>query len=71
MQALIQHIQKLAALAHCNHFWLDEDGWWNCPLSAEGCPNPDIPKDKCTCGADAHNAEVQKVVDEIMVLLQG
>jgi hypothetical protein len=35
-----------------------EDCWYSCPKSEDGCCNDSIPKDECTCGADAHNARI-------------
>lgn len=36
-----------------------EDCWYSCPKNPEGCCNPEIPVDVCTCGADQHNMIIE------------
>jgi len=48
-----------------------DDGWYSCPKSEEGCANFDMPKDQCTCGADVHNAEVDRVTVAIVAKLEA
>jgi hypothetical protein len=45
----------------------DEDNWYGCPLSRDGCSR-EIPKE-CDCGAETHNAEVVKLAVELETLL--
>jgi hypothetical protein len=41
-----------------------EDRWYSCPKSAEGCLNDAWPADRCTCGADDHNAAIDAVLSK-------
>lgn len=49
------------------HYINDEDCWYSCPKAksdwSEGSAScNDEPKDKCTCGADTHNAKVDALL---------
>lgn len=44
-----------------------EDCWYSCPKSGECC-NEDLPKDKCTCGADIHNAAIDAALNGVVEL---
>lgn len=36
-----------------------DDCWYTCPKSeTDRCCNEELPKDKCICGADIHNAAI-------------
>ena len=63
--ALLQQLVKLAKQEHYN---CEEDTWYGCPLSRDGCSNDHYPKDKCNCGADAHNAEVNAIAAQLGLL---
>ena len=39
-----------------------EDSWYSCPLAPGGCSNDAVPP-ICNCGADAHNAILQKLIE--------
>jgi hypothetical protein len=54
-------IKQLIDLAHREHLNCEEDTWYGCPLSRDGCSNDAIPANKCNCGADEHNAEVDRI----------
>ena len=41
------------------HYSNEEDCWYSCPLSPEGCCNDQAPKDKCTCG---YNQRVEAIL---------
>jgi hypothetical protein len=43
-----------------------EDCWYSCPKCAGGCCDKDKPKDRCTCGADAHNAKVELLIERAL-----
>lgn len=62
-------VQRLGELAHRPHFNCEDDTWYGCPLSVSGCSDDRYPKDKCNCGADEHNAEVDKLLKELTNLL--
>jgi hypothetical protein len=55
-------IQRLAELAKRPHDTC-EDRFYACPKSPDGCGN-DQAGSECNCGADAHNAEVDRVLAE-------
>ena len=38
-----------------------EDGYYSCPKAPDGCWD-DTQGDECNCGADAHNATVDRVL---------
>ena len=40
-----------------------EDSWYSCPLQEDGCA--DDSQHGCTCGADAHNAALDKAAQDI------
>jgi hypothetical protein len=40
-----------------SHYYC-EDTWYSCPLAVDGCANEFVPKDKCNCGAEELNAEI-------------
>jgi hypothetical protein len=61
MMDILKEIESLKE----EHFWMDEDGWWNCPLSRAGCPDDRVPKDKCRCGAEKQNAKVDAIIAEL------
>jgi hypothetical protein len=59
-------IAELGKLAHREHYNCEEDTFYGCPLSRDGCSDDRQPK-VCNCGADAHNAKVAallKVIEE-------
>lgn len=62
-------VQRLAELAHRPHYNCEEDTFYGCPLSRDGCSDQRQPAGVCNCGADAHNAEVQKIVLDLRALL--
>jgi len=39
-----------------------EDSWYSCPLSDEGCANPN--EKECTCGLEAEKEDMQSAIDE-------
>jgi hypothetical protein len=58
-------ICQLVKLAHREHYNCEEDTWYGCPMSRDGCANDAIPK-ICNCGADAHNAEVDAIAAQLL-----
>lgn len=44
------------------HHLIVDDCWYSCPMSGECC-NDELPKDKCTCGAEAHNSKVEAALN--------
>lgn len=60
----LRKLKHLRGLALRPHFYVDEDTWYSCPKAPEGCANPQVGLD-CNCGADAHNAEVERVFEEL------
>ena len=45
-----------------------EDSWYSCPKSAEGCADETKPKNVCTCGADLHNENVNRIARLLVYL---
>lgn len=60
-------IEQLIALARREHFTC-EDRFYNCPLSEEGSPI-EAYAGTCMCGADKHNAEVERIAAAISAAL--
>lgn len=61
-------VSKLLKFKECSiirSHYSCEDGWYSCPKSAEGCLN-DRESGECTCGVDEHNAEVERVFDDLI-----
>jgi hypothetical protein len=56
-------VRKLAELARQGHYFC-EDPWYQCPAHPDGCANDSIGPG-CNCGADEHNAEVDRVLSEL------
>ena len=54
-------IDDLVKLARRGHYYCDEDTWYSCPAHLEGCADDRQPKGVCNCGANAHNAEVDRL----------
>jgi hypothetical protein len=54
---------ELAALAKRNHYYC-EDSWHSCPKAEDGCAD-DSQADQCNCGADAHNAKVDALLNAL------
>lgn len=66
MSALaLRLVRQLVELAHREHYNCEEDTWYGCPLSRDGCSNDAIPK-VCNCGADKHNAEVDAIAAQLL-----
>lgn len=62
---LYRLVRRLVELAHREHYNCEEDTWYGCPLSRDGCSNDAIPK-VCNCGADKHNAEVDAIAAQLL-----
>ncbi len=60
-------VRRLVALAKCDHYNCEQDTWYGCPLSRDGCA--DKSQNGCTCGVEAHNAEVIKLAAELETLM--
>jgi len=61
-------LSKLKEMAHREHYEC-EDGFYACPKSESYYSVSETPKTECDCGADEHNAEVEKVFEEILVCM--
>lgn len=57
-------LKRLKELAIKSHYEC-EDGFYACPKSESYYSVSDTPKTECDCGADEHNAEVEKVFEEL------
>ena len=64
MSSIMNEVCRLKALAMRDHYWNDEDCWYSCPKSPDGCCNEEA-GDDCRCGADAVNAEVERTFSAI------
>lgn len=65
MRRAADEIERLRAgllAAKIPHLYV-EDTWYACPKNPEGCSNEGVPKDECDCGADAHNAAIDKLLE--------
>ena len=56
---------RLVELAYREHYNCEEDTWYGCPKSKDGCCN-DAVGCACTCGADEHNAEVAHIASILL-----
>ena len=61
-------LDRLIELAKRQHYYC-EDSWYSCPLAEGGCANDDWDKDECSCGASAHNAQVDEIADTLRKLV--
>lgn len=55
--ATIARLREALKAARIQHLVVEADCWFSCPKSGECC-NHALPEDRCTCGADAHNAAI-------------
>jgi len=55
-------VEQLVKLAKRGHYYCDEDSWYSCPKSKDGCANESA-GDECNCGTDEHNAKVDALAD--------
>lgn len=63
---------ELIALARRPHHVEDGDCWFSCPKAVSdwhdgsaSCNDEAVALGKCTCGADAHNAKVDALMDRM------
>lgn len=63
-QSAAERLEALRKLAIREHFHC-EDPWHSCPKAEGGCAN-EACGDECNCGAEEHNAEVEKVFAGVM-----
>jgi len=45
------------------------DCWYSCPKSPEGCCDDSKENDKCYCGADEHNKQIDNLITLIRDLI--
>ncbi len=57
-------IEKLIALAYRTHHNCEEDTWYGCPKSTDGCAD-ESQGSECNCGADKHNEEVAALAAQL------
>lgn len=62
-------LERLLEIARRGHYYC-EDSWYSCPLAEDGCANDCYAKDECSCGASAHNAEVDRISATLLPLLE-
>jgi len=55
-------LNKLKELAHKEHYHC-EDGFYSCPMAEDFCGISD--DFECDCGANEHNAEVERIFEEL------
>lgn len=46
-----------------SHYYC-EDSWYSCPQSEDGCADDRRRGNKCDCGADAFNAEIDSLLSD-------
>jgi hypothetical protein len=56
--------KELIFLALRPHYSCDEDCWYSCPKSEDGCCD-ESQGSKCNCGADEHNQKVREIEKQI------
>lgn len=54
-------IQVLREKLRREHLVVDEDCYYSCPKSGQCC-NENKPEDRCECGADRHNANLEDLL---------
>ena len=59
---LLDIAKRLFVLARREHLEVQGDTWFSCPLSIDGCANEK--ETGCNCGAEAHNAKVDRLLEE-------
>jgi len=61
-EELIQRIRTLRISHH-----ICDDNYYTCPIADEEARRfkDDQDKDKCTCGASAHNAKIEKLIADL------
>lgn len=59
---LLKELEKLKI----EHYQVDEDPWYSCPLADGGCADPDVPKGTCNCNAGTHNKRVDAIIKEMI-----
>ena len=64
VKELKKAIAWLGMLAYRKHDYCEQDAWYSCPKSEDGCSNPDDGTE-CNCGAEAHNKKVNAFLKEI------
>ena len=65
---VLELIESLAKAGKCEHYYCD-DSWYSCPLAESGCANDDVSPDKCNCGADEKNTEIDNILTQIKIKL--
>jgi hypothetical protein len=62
LETIVAEVNKLTLQHHqC------EDSWYSCPKSEDGCCDENA-GDKCNCGAEEHNNQVNRVIEIIRAL---
>jgi hypothetical protein len=56
----VDALVRLIELAYRHHYNCEEDTFYGCPKSTDGCSD-DRQGEECNCGADEHNAEVERL----------
>ena len=70
LEAMKNALPKLLAVvealkaAKINHYSCEEDCWYSCPKSKDGCCDADQ-GDECNCGADKHNTAIDKALKDL------
>lgn len=63
LSAAKARIGRMRELAMRTHYSC-EDSWYSCPKSTDGCANENEGTE-CNCGADEHNAEVERICNDL------
>lgn len=61
-------LDELKKLALRGHYSCEDDCFYSCPLDEEYCGTSDVKE--CKCGADEHNAEVERIFKELKKYLR-
>lgn len=59
VDARIVELEKALREAKRSHSACD-DPWYSCPMHEDGCSDSSREKDECTCGAEEHNAKIDR-----------
>jgi len=59
-------IEKIESLKRTHHYC--EDSWYSCPKAEDGCSN-ELEGDECNCGAESYNKKLDKIIEELKIVL--
>lgn len=71
-ETLLQLVERLREAGQRRyHLTVEDDPFYSCPKSPDGCADDSQPKDVCNCGADKHNAAVDAAAKALVEALKS